>query len=47
MVEAQIKNYIKLDKIGEGAYGAVYKARDSNTNDIVAIKKVKIDMEED
>ena len=25
----------------------MYKAKDVNTNDIVAIKKVKIDMEED
>ena len=47
MVETQVKDYLKLEKIGEGAYGAVYKAKNVNTNEIVAIKKVKIDMEED
>lgn len=31
----------KLNRIGEGTYGIVYRARDSETNEIVALKKVR------
>ncbi|XP_015182043.1 PREDICTED: cyclin-dependent kinase 4-like isoform X2 [Polistes dominula] len=34
--------YIQLIYIGNGAYGTVYKARDSNTGQVVALKKVRI-----
>ncbi|GAB2266249.1 hypothetical protein Dimus_001270 [Dionaea muscipula] len=33
----------KLDKIGQGTYSNVYKARDSYTGKIVALKKVRFD----
>ncbi|GAB4851231.1 hypothetical protein Ancab_030527 [Ancistrocladus abbreviatus] len=33
----------KLDKIGQGTYSNVYKARDSMTGKIVALKKVRFD----
>ncbi|KAL1548512.1 [pyruvate dehydrogenase (acetyl-transferring)] kinase [Salvia divinorum] len=33
----------KLDKIGQGTYSNVYKARDALTNNIVALKKVRFD----
>jgi serine/threonine protein kinase len=35
--------YKKIEKLGEGAYGAVYKAQDLNTNQIVALKVSKLD----
>ena len=35
--------YQKLDKLGEGAYGIVFKARDLNTNGLVAVKKIILD----
>jgi serine/threonine protein kinase len=35
------QKYIKIEKIGEGACGTVYKAKDTETNQIVAIKKYK------
>ncbi|KFM23775.1 Cyclin-dependent kinase B1-1 [Auxenochlorella protothecoides] len=40
-------NYIKLEKIGEGTYGKVYKAKDRTTNRLVALKKTRLEMEEE
>lgn len=37
-----ISDFEKLHTIGEGTYGTVYCARDKLSNEIVAIKKVKI-----
>ncbi|KAK3040604.1 hypothetical protein RJ639_026925 [Escallonia herrerae] len=34
--------YEKLNKINEGTYGVVYRAKDKNTGDIVALKRVKM-----
>ncbi|KAE9591919.1 putative protein-serine/threonine kinase CMGC-CDK-CRK7-CDK9 family [Lupinus albus] len=34
-------SFEKLDKIGQGTYSSVYKARDLETNRIVALKKVR------
>jgi len=34
--------YIFINKVGSGTFGTVYKALDSNTNEIVALKQVKI-----
>lgn len=39
--------YQKLEKIGEGTYGVVYKARDKNSGDIVALKKIRLESEEE
>lgn len=35
------------DSIGEGAYGVVYKARDKQTNKLVALKKIRVQAEGD
>ena len=44
--EDNLKNYIILKKIGQGAHGIVYKAKNLRTNEIVAIKKInKIKLE--
>lgn len=37
--------YEKLGRISEGTYGVVYKARDKETGEIVALKKVKMGTE--
>lgn len=39
------EHYEKLGKVGEGTYGAVYKARCRETNDLVALKKLKLESE--
>ncbi|KAF9956366.1 hypothetical protein BGZ70_009933 [Mortierella alpina] len=40
-----VENYEKLNRISEGTYGVVYRARDRLTGDIVALKKLKLDQE--
>ena len=35
--------YEKCDKLGEGTYGVVYKGIDTQTDKIVAIKKMKLE----
>ncbi|KAH0590544.1 hypothetical protein H2248_000689 [Termitomyces sp. 'cryptogamus'] len=37
--------YEKLNQIEEGSYGVVFRARDKQTGDIVALKKLKLDEE--
>ena len=34
--------YERIAKLGEGTYGKVYKARDTKTGDIVALKKCRL-----
>ncbi|RHZ56105.1 hypothetical protein Glove_406g104 [Diversispora epigaea] len=40
-----VDNYEKLNRIEEGAYGVVFRARDKATGEIVALKKLKLDKE--
>ncbi|RHY21430.1 hypothetical protein DYB25_013808, partial [Aphanomyces astaci] len=40
-------NYRKVSKIGEGTYGVVYKAVDLNTNRTVALKKIRLESEDE
>ena len=39
--------YEKIEKIGEGTYGYVYKARDTTNSEIVALKKIKLENEDE
>eukprot|EP00331_Platyophrya_macrostoma_P032889 CAMPEP_0176439542 /NCGR_PEP_ID=MMETSP0127-20121128/20005_1 /TAXON_ID=938130 /ORGANISM="Platyophrya macrostoma, Strain WH" /LENGTH=301 /DNA_ID=CAMNT_0017823831 /DNA_START=66 /DNA_END=971 /DNA_ORIENTATION=- len=39
--------YDKQEKIGEGTYGVVYKAKDTVTGAIVALKRIRLDTEEE
>lgn len=43
----EIERYQRTDKIGEGTYGIVYKAIDKQTNDIVALKKIRLEHEDE
>lgn len=38
-----MENFQKIEKIGEGTYGVVYKAKDKQTGDVVALKKIRLD----
>lgn len=42
-----MERYQKLDKIGEGTYGVVYKAKDRHSGEIVALKKIRLDVEDE
>ena len=43
----RICKYQKLSKIGEGTYGVVYKAKDLQSNVLVALKKIRLKPEEE
>ncbi|KAK3264188.1 hypothetical protein CYMTET_27056, partial [Cymbomonas tetramitiformis] len=47
LAEDDVWNYEKINRIGEGTYGVVYRARHKPTNEIVALKKVRMDRERD
>lgn len=44
---ANLSNYQKIEKIGEGTYGVVYKAIYKPDNEDVALKKIRLEGEED
>ena len=46
-MKARIDKYEKLEIIGEGTYGVVYKARDTDTNQIYALKKILLESEDE
>lgn len=35
--------FVRLEKIGEGTYGVVYKAKDKINGTYVALKKIRIE----
>ncbi|KAH8555503.1 protein serine/threonine kinase [Umbelopsis sp. PMI_123] len=39
--------YQKIEKLGEGTYGIVYKAQNRETNEVVALKRIRLDNEEE
>jgi serine/threonine protein kinase len=41
-----MERYIKLDKLGEGTYATVFKGRLKTTNDIIALKEIRLNDEE-
>ena len=44
---SNLDKYQRLEKLGEGTYGVVYKAKNLDTNEIVAIKKIRLEKEDD
>jgi len=37
-----VEKYEKLNRVGEGTYGVVYRARDKKTGEIVALKRIRL-----
>lgn len=46
-MQAKVDKYEKVEKIGEGTYGVVYKARDVETGQIFALKKIRLESEDE
>jgi len=46
-VSKKIDRYEKLEVVGEGTYGVVYKAKDTQTGEIYALKKIKLETEQE
>ncbi|KAG0064759.1 Cyclin-dependent kinase 10 [Linnemannia elongata] len=42
-----VDDFEKLNKVGEGTYGVVYRAKDKKTNEIVALKRIRMEREND
>ena len=43
LTESNMQKYEKLEKIGEGTYGTVFKAKHKESSEIVALKRVRLD----
>jgi serine/threonine protein kinase len=43
----ELEKYIKLDKVGEGTYGVVYKCRNKDSQELVALKKIRLENEDE
>lgn len=42
-----LADYLKIEKIGEGTYGVVYKGRHKLTGQVVAMKKIRLESEDE
>eukprot|EP01103_Thecamoeba_quadrilineata_P015570 TRINITY_DN4963_c0_g2_i1.p1 TRINITY_DN4963_c0_g2~~TRINITY_DN4963_c0_g2_i1.p1 ORF type:complete len:292 (+),score=35.35 TRINITY_DN4963_c0_g2_i1:42-917(+) len=42
-----MEKYLKIDKIGEGTYGIVYKAKNRESGEIVALKRIRLESEDE
>lgn len=42
---SSMNDFIKVEKIGEGTYGVVYKGRNKKTGRLVAMKKIRLELE--
>ena len=39
---SNVDRYEKMEKLGEGTYGVVYKARDKNTGEVSSIDSINL-----
>lgn len=44
---SRLTRFVRTETLGEGTYGVVFKARDSKTGDVVALKKIKLELEDE
>ena len=47
MKAGRIDKYRKIKRVGEGAYGVVYEAEDVETGLIYALKKIRLESEDE
>jgi len=47
VMKSKLDKYEKLEKIGEGTYGVVYKAKDKTTKELFALKKIRLESEDE
>lgn len=43
----RLEDFQKIEKIGEGTYGVVFKGRNLKTDEIVAMKKIRLESEDE
>lgn len=43
----ELEKYVKIDKVGEGTYGVVYKCKNKQTDELVALKKIRLENEDE
>jgi len=43
----KLDDFLKIEKIGEGTYGTVFKGQNKKTGEIVAMKKIKLESEDE
>ena len=43
----RVHRYERLEKLGEGTYGIVYKAKDKENGNIIALKKIRLEYEDE
>ena len=43
----ELEKYIRLDKVGEGTYGVVYKCKNKETQEFCALKKIRLENEDE
>ena len=44
---SSMEKYSKIEKLGEGTYGIVYKAKNRETDEIVALKRIRLESEDE
>ena len=42
-----VQVYKKLNRVGEGTYGIVYRAKDTRSGNIVALKRIRMELEQE
>lgn len=42
-----MEDFVKLEKIGEGTYGVVYRGKNKKTGKMVAMKKIRLESEDE
>ncbi|XP_018568189.1 cyclin-dependent kinase 1 [Anoplophora glabripennis] len=46
-IGVNVDDFLKIEKIGEGTYGVVYKGKNKKTGELVAMKKIRLESEDE